>query len=191
MSLIAQLASLRAVGLSASPDGATSRSRLLLECALDRLQTLGIETARVDLAALPADALLGRVKDPGVERARAAVAAAHLIVVATPVYRASYSGLLKVFFDLLPEDALADKVAVPIASGGGPGHLLAIDHGLRPLLASLGATVVAAGVYATPAGFTAGAPSPDLLGRLDGSLTEAVSLTAATAARLESLPAAR
>ena len=191
MSLIAQLSSLRAVGLSASPGGTASHSRLLLQRALDRLQGLGVATVLVDLAGLPADALLGRGSAPAFDRALAAVASANLLVVASPVYRASYSGLLKVFFDLLPEDALADKVAVPIASGGGPGHLLAIDHGLRPLLASLGATVVAAGIYVTPAAFEQGAPTIELLERLDRRLTEAVSLTAATAARLESLPAPR
>jgi FMN reductase len=188
MSFISQLSALRAVGLSASPSGATSRSRLLLERALARLRTFSIETALLDLATLPADALLGRARDARVDAATAAVASAHLVVVATPVYRASYSGLLKVFMDLLDERALVDKVAVPIASGGGPGHLLAIDHGLRPLLSSLGATVISGGVYAAPSSFLRDAPSPDLLERIDHSLTEAVSLAVATSARLESLP---
>ena len=111
-----------------------------------------------------------------------------MVVVATPVYRASYAGLLKVFFDLLDEDALADKVAVPIAAGGGAGHLLAIDHGLRPLLSSLGATVVPGGVYATPSGFVDGIPSEALLQRIDRAVMEAVSLTAATVARIENQP---
>jgi FMN reductase len=187
MSLIARLSSLRAAGLSASPGGASSRSRQLLVRSLERLHDLGVEGTLVDLAALPADALLGRARDPALDRAMSAVAAAHIVVVATPVYRASYSGLLKVFFDLLAEGSLADKIAVPIATGGGPGHLLAIDHGLRPLLTSLGATVVAGGVYATPAAFTDGAPGAVLLERIDRALTEAVSLTAATMNRLETL----
>jgi FMN reductase len=112
-------------------------------------------------------------------------------LVGTPIYRASYSGLLKVFFDLLPEDALAGKVAVPIVAAGGPGHLLAIDHGLRPLLTSVGATVVPDSVYATPAGFVDGAPVAELLERIDRAVTEAVSLTAATVARLETLSSER
>lgn len=187
MSLIARLSSLRAAGLSASPGGAASRSRQILGHALARLHDLGVEGTLVDLAALPADALLGRAQDAALDRAVTAVTAAHIVVVATPIYRASYSGLLKVFFDLLAEGSLADKVAVPIATGGGPAHLLAIDHGLRPLLTSLGATVVAGGVYATPAAFTDGAPAAPLLERIDRALTEAVTLTAATMNRLETL----
>jgi FMN reductase len=77
-------------------------------------------------------------------------------------------------------------VAVPIAVGGGAGHLLAIDHGLRPLLTSLGATVVPGGVYGTPAGFADGGPTPALLERVDRAVVEAVSLAAATAWRLDS-----
>jgi FMN reductase len=122
---------------------------------------------------------------PAGDRAIALIAA-QVVVVATPVYRASYSGLLKVFFDLFAEDALADRVAVPIAVGGGAGHLLAIDHGLRPLLTSLGATVVPGGVYGTPAGFADSGPTPALLERVDRAVVEAVSLAAATAWRLDS-----
>jgi len=188
MSFISQLSALRAVGLSASPAGVTSRSRLLLEGALARLRAFSIGTTLVDLATLPAEALLGREQNAQLDAATAAVSSAHLVVVATPVYRASYSGLLKVFMDLLDERALVDKVAVPIASGGGPSHLLAIDHGLRPLLSSLGATVISGGVYAAPSAFVRDAPSADLLERIDHSLTEAVSLAVATSARLESLP---
>ena len=191
MSLIAQLSSLRAVGLSASPGGASSRSRQLLDGALARLRELGFAATLADLASFPSDALLGRSRDRVLDRAIAELAEAHVVVVATPVYRASYSGLLKVFLDLLPEEALAGKVAVPIASGGGPAHLLAIDHGLRPLLTSLGATVVAGGVYATPAGFSDGVPGAALLDRIDRALTEAVTLTAATFSRREVLPLER
>ena len=183
MSLIASLSSLRAVGLSASPRGTSSRSHQLLDAALARLVELGFWGSIVDLAAFAADALLGRSRDRSLDRAIADLDRAHVVLVATPVYRASYSGLLKVFLDQLPEDALAGKVAVAIASGGGPAHLLAIDHGLRPLLTSLGATVVAAGVYATPHGFVDGVPGAALLERIDRALTEAVTLTAALVTR--------
>src|SRR5262245_13101032 len=190
MSVIAQLSSLRAIGLSASPNGATSRSYGLLDAAVTRLLELGFSGSIVDLAAFPADALLGRSRDRALDRAVADVAAAHVVLVATPVYRASYSGLLKVFLDQLEENALAGKVAVPIASAGGPAHLLAIDHGLRPLLSSLGATVVAGGVYATPEGFAGGVPGAALLDRIDRALTDAVTLTAATITRRGAVPPA-
>ena len=164
------------IGLSGSPQ-ATSRSRTLLELALAALQRQAAGPSRlIDLAQLPSDALLGRRKDATVADAVQALLDAGIVVVSTPVYRATYSGLLKVFFDLLPQDALARKVAIPIATGGAPGHLLAVDHGLRPLLASVGALVVATGVYGTDAQFRAGVPEPALVERIERAALEAASL---------------
>src|SRR5438105_5878350 len=171
---------LRVVGLSASPDGVLSRSGALLDAALARLRERGAHVARCDLSMLPADALLGRARAPQVDAALAAVAEADLLLVATPIYRATYSGLLKVFFDLLPTAALAGKVAIPIASGGSPGHLLALDHGLRPLLASVGAVAVATGIYGSPEQFTGGAPDRTVLERLERAVDEAVALAGRT-----------
>ena len=61
------------------------------------------------------------------------------IVIATPIFKASYSGLLKIFLDLLPQFALSGKAVLPIATGGSVAHLLALDYGLRPVLQSMGA----------------------------------------------------
>jgi FMN reductase len=61
------------------------------------------------------------------------------VVVATPVYKAAYSGLLKVFLDVLPQTALKGKLVLPLATGGSPHHMLALDYALRPVLQSLGA----------------------------------------------------
>ena len=167
---------LHVVGLGASPGGPLSRSAALLQAALASLAAREVRIERIDLATLPADGLLGRARSPQVEAALAAVACADLVIVATPIYRATYSGLLKVFFDLLPTAALAGKVALPIAAGGSPGHQLAIDHGLRPLLASLGAVVVATGVYASPDQFIDGTPDRALLERLERAVAEALAL---------------
>ena len=166
------------VGLSGSP-GQVSRSRTLLELALNALEKQGMAPSRlIDLARLPADALLGRREATEVREAIQSVLDAGVLVVATPIYRATYSGLLKVFLDLLPQDALAGKVAIPIATGGGPAHLLAVDHGLRPLLASVGALVVATGVYGTDAQFKSGVPEPALVERIERAALEAASLAA-------------
>ena len=164
------------VGISGSP-GSASRSRTLLELALASLERQGAGTGRlIDLARLPADALLGRREDRDVAEALQATRDAAILVVSTPIYRATYSGLLKVFVDLLPQDALAGKIAIPIATGGGPTHLLAVDHGLRPLLASVGALVVATGVYGTDAQFRNGAPDTALAERVERATLEAASL---------------
>ena len=138
----------------------------------------GTRSSAASSAALPAEALLGRRVDREVAQAVQSVLDAGIVVVSTPIYRATYSGLLKVFFDLLPQDALARTVAIAIATGGGPGHLLAVDHGLRPLLASVGAVVVATGVYGTDAQFRAGVPEPALVERIERATLEAASLAA-------------
>jgi FMN reductase len=76
---------------------------------------------------------------------------ADAVVVATPVYKAAYSGLLKVL-DVLPQTALKGKLVLPLATGGSPHHMLALDYALRPVLQSLGARHILPGIYATDQG---------------------------------------
>ena len=164
----------RAALISGSPSP-TSKSRALLERAQRRLAALDCDAVVIDLAALAADALLGRRRDEQVARAIDAVTAARIIVASSPVYRATYSGLLKTFFDLLPQDALVGKVGVPILTGATVAHLLALDHGFRPLFGSLGAISVSAGVYGCDAQFENG-PDHRLLEQVDRAIDEAVAL---------------
>jgi len=164
----------RAALISGSPSP-SSKSRSLLEHAQARLFARGFDTTLIDLGALPADALLGRRQDGRVQAALEAVTEAQIVVAGAPVYRASYSGLLKVFFDLLAPDSLAGKLAVPILTGGSSAHRLALDHSFRPLFASLGATVVPTGVYGCDAQFTPG-PDAALLERVERAIDEAVTL---------------
>ena len=175
----------RAALISGSPSP-NSKSRALLEHALARLFARGFDTTLVDLGSLPADALLGRRQDARVQAALEAVTAAQIVVAGSPVYRASYSGLLKVFFDLLAPESLVGKLAVPLLTGGSPAHQLALEHGLRPLFASLGATVVPAGVYGCDAQFTPG-PEAALLGRVDRAVDEALMLLRAGYATSDTL----
>ncbi|WP_426568985.1 FMN reductase [Streptomyces canus] len=76
------------------------------------------------------------------------VTAADGLVVVTPVFSASYSGLFKSFFDVLEKDALAGKPVLIAATGGSARHSLVLDHALRPLFAYLRAVVVPTAVYA-------------------------------------------
>lgn len=102
----------------------------------------------IDLRALPPADLLHGPGDAGPVRATLdIVARAHGIVVATPVHHAAYSGILKAFLDLLPRSGLAGKVALPLAVGGSPAHVLALDYALRPVLVSLGAVHVTRGQF--------------------------------------------
>jgi len=105
-------------------------------------------------AAAPAEidlALLGhRVLDPDDDLARQAteqVLAADVLVVASPTYKATYSGLVKVFLDRLATGPLAGTAAVPVLLGGAPNHLLAVDVHFTPLLLELGASVPARGLF--------------------------------------------
>jgi FMN reductase len=95
------------------------------------------EPVVLDLAALPAP--FGPNAGTHLAEPLALVRGAELLVVASPTYKATYTGLLKAFFDLLPGPALAGVAAVPVMTAGGPRHALAADVHLRPLLLELGA----------------------------------------------------
>ncbi|MFD9436517.1 CE1759 family FMN reductase [Streptomyces sp. NPDC060002] len=80
--------------------------------------------------------------------ALAAVTAADGLIVVTPVFSASYSGLFKSFFDVLDPDAPAGKPVLIAATGGSARHSLVLEHALRPLFSYLRAVVVPTAVYA-------------------------------------------
>ncbi len=86
-----------------------------------------------------------------------ALLAADALVVASPVYKGSYSGLLKHLFDLLDPVALAGKPVLLAATGGGDRHALVIEHHLRPLFGFFEAATLPTGVYAADRDFADGA----------------------------------
>ena len=98
------------------------------------------EPAVVDLADLAAG-LHSQPRPADVDAALSAVAAADVLVVATPVYKASFTGLLKSFLDLYGPDALDGVVAVPLVVSAAPAHALVGEVHLRPVLVELGASV--------------------------------------------------
>jgi FMN reductase len=139
--------------IAASPS-LKSRSGALLGAAAERLHHHGLPTRTLRLRELPAQPLLhADFDDAEIRAALAAVAEARVVVLATPIYKAAYSGLLKVFLDLLPQDGLAGKSVWTLATGGSLAHLLALDYGLLPVLSALGARSHVDGVYAADAQF--------------------------------------
>jgi len=127
-----------------------------------RTSTLAQITAEGIALLLQTDALLLRVADHGAALGAApelqqlpaavvalyeAVFAAQVLVIATPVYKASYTGLLKHFLDLIDPQQLQGKVVVLAATGGSDHHALVIEHQLRPLLGFFGAYTVPTGLY--------------------------------------------
>jgi len=137
------------VAISGSPSE-HSRSAGLLRHVLSRLAPGTQPVGQIALRALPPAALLGaQADDPAIRAAREQVAAARFVVIATPIYKAAYSGLLKAFLDLLPQDGLRDKTVLPLATGGSIAHLLALDYALKPVLSALGARDILDPVFAT------------------------------------------
>jgi FMN reductase len=117
-------------------------------------RTLAAELARVVRGATVEEVDLAGLGPRVLDQADAAASAAtelalaaDLLVVASPTYKATYSGLLKAFLDRLGTGSLAGKTAVPVLLGGAPNHQLAVDVHFTPLLLELGAAVPARGLF--------------------------------------------
>ena len=145
---------MKVLGLVGSPSG-DSRSAALLNAALKVLSQDQRQTSTLlvrDLPALPL--LLAQGESEAIQQAIQRLLNADVVLVSTPIYKAAYSGLLKVFLDLLPPDALRGKTVVPLATGGSPAHFLALDYALKPVLSALGARLILDGVFGTDDQFT-------------------------------------
>ncbi|HUH87935.1 MAG TPA: NADPH-dependent FMN reductase [Pusillimonas sp.] len=137
--------------LAGSPS-VPSRSTRLLQYVGDKLMVHGHSVSTLYVRDLPAQALLhADFSNAGLQEALSRVAQAQAVVVATPVYKAAYSGILKAFLDLLPQDGLKHKLVLPLATGGSQSHMLALDYALRPVLSSLSPRHVLSSIYATDA----------------------------------------
>jgi FMN reductase len=110
---------------------------------------LGIDPDRtvVDLADIGSE--LFDPESAAVNGLLAEVAASEIIVVASPTFKATYTGLLKLFFDRYATNALSSSVAVGVMTGAAPIHALAVEVHLRPLLVELGASIPSRGIYVT------------------------------------------
>ena len=98
---------------------------------------------------------LGRSELPNeVESALQAIETADVLVVASPVYRASFTGLFKHLFDFVDQYALVDTPILLAATGGSERHALIIEHQFRPLFGFFQALTLPVGVYAHDSDFT-------------------------------------
>lgn len=161
------------VSLAGSP-GARSRSSVLLGEARQWLNAHGVEVASWRIQDFPPEDLIqARFESPQVKAFVEHVHNADGLVVSTPIYKASFSGVLKTVLDLLPERALNHKVVLPLATGGSIAHMLAVDYALKPVLAALKAQEILPGVFAddSQVSYESETPlSPALAERLDESL---------------------
>ena len=134
--------------LGGSPAAQSSSARLLQYIG-DRLALQGHRTSRLHVRDLPAQPLLHvDTANPVIARAVALVRDAEALVIATPVYKASFSGALKTLLDLLPERALNHKIVLPMATGGSIAHMLVVDYALKPVLSALKAQEMLQGIFA-------------------------------------------
>ena len=172
------------VTIAGSP-AAPSRCAAVLDRARDRLGERGWETAVINVRDLhPEELVWGLTDGPSVLHALDLIERARGVVVATPVYKAAYSGVLKSFLDLLPPGVLDGKTVLPIATAGSLAHGLALEYALKPVLSALGARHVLAGFCVLDADMVYEAGRPVRLEEAaDGRLTRSLGELEASLAR--------
>jgi FMN reductase len=156
----------------------SSKSEIILDYIEARLNRLNIDLNRVNPSDFnPSDLVNYNFASADIQRYQQRVASADVIIIATPVYQAAYSGALKLLLDLIPQKGLEGKTVLPLATGGSLGHLLALDYALKPVLSALAAARLLSSVFVTDAAFErtdAGAYrlADDLAQRVDTALDE-------------------
>ncbi|HVL52939.1 MAG TPA: FMN reductase [Vitreimonas sp.] len=165
-----------------------SATRLLAErlsaATTEHLGELGVEPAAsvVELREHAQDLtnnLLTGFPSPRLRTAVDSVLSTDGLIAVTPIFNASYSGLFKLFFDVIEKDALGGKPVLIAATGGTARHSLALEHAVRPLFAYLNAAVVPTAVYAASEDWGDGGNGVDggLVDRIDraaGELARAI-----------------
>jgi FMN reductase len=118
-----------------------------LAAAASLAQTLarGGPTSAIDIVTLGTDLLT--FGSASVEAEISKICSSQIIIVASPTYKATYSGILKLFVDQLPPDGLRGSIGIPLMLGAAPHHALAPELHLKPLLAELGAATPTPGLY--------------------------------------------
>lgn len=178
---------LRIVGVSGSlrePSKTTALVRELIDgvAAREQVETRLIEVAT--LGPLFAGALRREDLQPEVEDALRAIETADLLIVASPVYRASFTGLFKHLFDFVGQYALIGTPVLLAATGGGERHALILEHQLRPLFGFFQALTLPVGVYASDADFDGYALTSDAVkSRIDQAVTRSLPLVTQAAAQ--------
>lgn len=165
---------MRVITLAGSPRF-PSRSTALLTLCQQTLERRGVEVIPWNLHNFrPEDLLYARFDSPALQALTQDLLSADGVIIATPVYKASFSGALKTLLDLLPERALEHKVVLPLATGGTVAHMLAVDYALKPVLNALKAQEILHGVFADDTQITHIDRQPELSPLLSERLAEAV-----------------
>jgi FMN reductase len=180
----------RSIAVVSAGLGQPSSTRLLadrLAAAAERhLRDAGLEP-RIEVVEMREHAqdlinhLLTGFPSPKLQGAIDVVLGADGLIAVSPIFSASYSGLFKLFFDVVERDGLAGMPTLIAATGGTARHSLALEHALRPLFAYLGAATVATAVYAAADDWGASGLAADgnLVERIDRAARELATAVAA------------
>lgn len=179
-------AALRVVVINGSPHE-KSKTMGLVEVVLDALRIrLPVTVHRIDVYRLGAGFTQATERDdvtPEVESELQAAETADLIIAATPVYRGSYTGMFKHFFDLIDQYALANKLVLLTATGGSDHHALVLEYALRPLFGFFQAMTIPVAIYASAGDFDGTTLlNPRVYGRIEMALTDIADLLTQRAA---------
>ena len=140
------------------------------------IEVIELKDLAIDLATAMTT---GGMSTPKLARVREAVSKASGIIAVSPVFTASYSGLFKMFFDMLDTDALNGMPVIVAATAGTARHSLVLDHAMRPLFTYLRAVVVPTGVFAATEDFGNGEDGKTLTGRIGRAAAEFAALVVA------------
>jgi FMN reductase len=117
----------------------TSKTGAVLGLIASHLKAEGITVKQVSVLDFePEDLLFGNFQSESIRRFTEQISKAEVVVVGTPVYKASYSGVLKTILDVISPGALAGKGVLALATAGSPSHFLILDYALKPVLSFLG-----------------------------------------------------
>jgi FMN reductase len=176
---------MKIVLIAGSPAHSTRGASLLAHLSASA-EKRGVDVTRVEVRSIPAIELItGNKESQALLTATAAIETSIGVVIATPVYKAAYTGLLKCFLDTLPVDtALRGKVVFPIMTAAAPTHVLALEYALKPVLSSLGASILCPGIATIDSQFEPGPDGavilkPDVLARFDLAIAEFLDICAA------------
>lgn len=156
MSSLSSVRPLKLVAVSGAPN-TPSKTESLLDAILVQLkQHIQFEVEYVKLSQI-GHLLNGAASRDllaiEVQQALTQIETADALIVASPIYRASYTGLFKHLFDYIDQFALVDKPVLLAATGGSERHALTIDHQFRPLFSFFQAQTLPIGVFATDKDF--------------------------------------
>jgi len=182
---------LRVVAVSGSLHAPSKTTALVNEILASYGREIGVDAHLIAVREIGPDfaGALRRDQLPAsVEEELQRIESADLLIVASPVYRASFTGLFKHLFDFVGQYALVDKPVLLAATGGSDRHALIIEHQFRPLFGFFQALTLPIGVYANDSDFTDGAVSSlELHERIDLAVARSLPLIRSNVAEADSI----